>query len=172
MTVILSFLSTFWTTLLILLPFALLLSVAAYLLAAIPTYKIATNAGYDKAWIAWIPGAQTLVLMDLKHGESITILPDWTLEDRFTTGLIFCVAKSYAIPMLGLGTIGNALAGHVDYIVFSEVLDRYIDDKEGNRSKSLIICIIDCFTGGLVRSIYLLTLMNKAPLAQPVCAED
>lgn len=166
----------------VVIPMALLICAACYFLLAFPTYKIAQKAGYDKAWLAWIPGMDTLVLMDLKHGAPITLLPNWTLEDRFVTGLIFCLGRIFApgilcyIPVVGwicaCLPVVSAVAGHVNYIVFKEVLDRYTNDEEGNKTKAMIVAIADVFCGGLVRGIYLLTLMNKDALPQPVYSED
>lgn len=161
---------------------AALLFLASYFVMTIPVFVIARKAGYRKAWLAWIPGLQSLVLMDLKHGAPIQLLPNWTLRDRFTTGLLYCIGKVVApfvllfIPVVNVITlflpVVPAAACYVEFLINREVLDRYAKDDKGNRTKALIIAIADVLFGGLIRGMVLLVLMNKEPLPQPVYSED
>ena len=87
-----------------------LLFAASYFVMTFPVFAVARKSGYRKAWLAWIPGLQSLVLMDLKHGAPIQLLPNWTRKDRFVTGLAYCVGRVIAPYVLLLIPVVNVVA--------------------------------------------------------------
>lgn len=165
--------------------------VVTYVLDCYTAYAIAKRAGYQYAWLAWLPYLSSFVLIQVRGDKPITLFKDeWVVEDRLRLGLLHlyftklmlrplnALAKAgggLAGPVALVGLFARGVMGHVNFLIYRDLLGMFREDEEANRSGALFLGITDAVLNiHLVRAIYLLNFLKKteaAPEETEVVAE-
>ncbi len=180
------------TILIIVMIVAFVLSTIVYVLSAFPLYKLAKKLDRPYAWLAWIPIVgtyfRTYVLCDLAGDKELVIIPDKiVIKDRKMSFLIYLgivilgsaivgtiIGILSLIPIIGwfsyiLAFAPIVCAGFMEYAYLRDVLDIFKEDKQSNKTTSIIVTVLDCLvTYGIARIVILFTLLKREPIAQNV----
>lgn len=152
--------------------------VVTYVLDCYTTYAIAKRAGYAYAWLAWLPYLSTFVLIQVRGDKPVTLIKkDWVVEDRLRFGLLDLyftklmlrplniLAKAgpvFAALITPVDLFARAVMGHINYVIYRDLLGLFRDDDRANHASALFLAICDAVLNmHLVRAIYLLFFLNK-----------
>ena len=172
---------------------ALVIGAIVYILSAYPLYKLAKKLNRPYAWLAWIPifslYCRTYVLCDLAGDKELVIIPDkLVIKDRKMSFWIFVgisvlggaivgtiSAFLSLIPIIGilltivLAFVPMTCLGFMEYAYLRDVLDIFKENKQSNKTTSIIVTVLDkLVSSGIARIIVLFTLLKLEPVAQNV----
>lgn len=169
----------------------LLCSIALYIFNAVVVTKLAKKADYKYGALVWIPFVQEIiikwVLMDMAGDKPFSLFGGKiTFKDRKISfyillgisvvnsilGVIIGVVSS--IPVVGviLYLIGMIIlyaltyaSKLIDYVYLRDVGEIFKENKDGNRTVSIVVTVVDALiTGTLARTIYLATMLKCQPV--------
>lgn len=169
-----------------------IISLAVYVLEALPLSILAKKAGKTSGWIAWIPFFSSFcrlyVLMDICSPKPVTFFsPKFQIKNRpisFWLYLLirFCGATIISViivlvnlvPVVGqiVGAVSSSLyllptfaMAVIEYFYLKDVLDLFRTDDKTNKAAAIIVTVLDrMVTFGLARSIYLYTITKNKPI--------
>lgn len=181
------------TILMISLAIAFVVSALVYIFSAFPLYKLAKKLNRPYAWLAWIPICaryfRTYVLSDLADNKELVIIPEKiVIKDRKMSfwiyvginvlgGMLVGLASSILslIPVIGpilcipIALLPAVCLGFMDYAYLRDALDLFKEDKQSNKTTSIVVTVLDHFiAAGIARIIVLFTLLKHDPLPQDV----
>lgn len=176
-----------------------LVSLACYLVTAIPAFVVAKHAGCKWAWLAWVPVCQglfiTFVLSKISGKEKFEFAyGKFTMEQNALVMLIYVLIAFFGnalislvvlilslIPVLGqilailsplVYLIPQAAMAVVEYVYLRDTLNVFKVDEKTNRIHAFVVTVLDALiTFGWARTIYLMTMMRKHPLPPAFYAE-
>ena len=176
----------------------LAIAMVLHYVEAIPVFKLAKKNGIGYAWVALIPIklCSTFVLSAIPGEREINLFGKFKLKNMSAIIIYLCVyligvpvvtlisgligGVLGLIPILGiilaaivgfiLGLVPAVAIVVLEYAFLKDVIDIYNEDKNANRTTSLIVTITDCFFY-IVRGIYLWTLLKKEPVASKLEVE-
>ncbi len=182
------------TILMVSLAIALVISAVVYVCSAFPLYKLAKKLNRPYAWLAWVPifsvYFRTYVLADLAGDKELVIIPDKiVIKNRQTSFWIYLgigvlggaivgtfIGIVSVIPVIGwiLSMFGVILAllpaiclGFMDYAYLRDALDIFKEDKQSNKTTSIIVTLLDFLvTSGIARIVILFTLLKREPIPE------
>ena len=170
-----------------------ILSVAIYVLEALPIYRVAKKLGRSKAWLAWIPFFGSVfrlyVLCDAAGDKPVSFFGKVCFKSRTTSFLVYLAIVYFGtalltvaisilsiIPIIGylISMLGSILylipvvaCAFFEYAYLKDVLDLFKADKKSNNTAAIVITVLDSLvTGGIARLIWLYTLWGKTPLPE------
>ncbi len=170
----------------------LIFSFILYIVEAIPLYKLGKKFSRKSAGLAWIPifgkYIRLYCLADLCPEKKVRILDDrLTIKNRNTSFIIYLGVNIFGASLItalvlilgvipGIGAIISSLSsvlyiipvffcGYIEYVYLKDLLDNLRADEHKNSTAAGVITICDVLVaGGLIRSIYLYTLLKYDPL--------
>ncbi len=171
----------------------LIIAAATYFVEAIAVYKLATKAGRKNTWLAWIPivghYTRTYLISDIAGDKEFSLFDGKIcIKNRMNSFWIY-VAIGYGgglissivgmIPFIGVfiaPLVSFAIvvaAALMRFVYLKDMLDVFKEDKEKNEKTSIIVTIIDSLiSNGLVRAIYLCTVMKCDPIQVEESGEE
>ncbi len=168
-------------------------TLAQYLLAAYPVYKLSKKLGRKYAFLAWIPVFSSyfrmFVIADMAGDkEAKAFGGKVTIKNRFTSFWIYLLVAICGgailsfitlvlniIPGLGqilsmfssvLHLVPAFVAGVFEYVYLRDMLDIFKADKKNNNTVAIVVTVIDAFVGGWAKVIYFYTMLKLEPLPQ------
>lgn len=164
----------------IVLSVTLLIGIALYVLNSIGLYRMAKKVGNDRAWLAWIPIANTWLMFTLPDSEYRILAINKVIQSRSNAFWIFfggrlCVAFAFMllsmIPFIGwfavlLGPLLD-IAVMVMYIfmlypVYQDLYELFLpEDIAKNYAIASMICV---FFAPVVPPILILVASGKDPV--------
>ena len=172
--------------------FSLILSIAQWILLAVPLFKLAQKTGKKNAWLAWIPVFgdyfRTFVLADLPGNKEIVLFGKLKIQNRMTAfwiwvgiclfgtlvwdtvmGLISVFFPVGAVATIALSYVPDVAIGFLEYAFLRDVLDMFKADKKSNNTWAIVITVLDVILPWrFARTVCLYGLMNKEPLQKNV----
>ncbi len=184
------------TVLMISLAIALVISTVVYICSAFPLYKLAKKLNRPYAWLAWIPILgkyfRLYVLSDLAGDKELVVIPDKiVLKNRQMSFWIYVgidvlgaaivgtiIGIFSMIPVIGwiismfaviLAFVPAVCLGFMDYAYLRDALDLFKEDKQSNKTTSIVVTLLDYLvTSGIAKIVVLFTLLKREPLPQDV----
>ena len=181
------------TILMVSLAIGLVVSALVYIFSAFPLYKLAQKLNRPYAWLAWIPICsryfRTYVLADLADNKELVIIPEKiVIKDRkmsfwiyvgisvlggMLVGLVSSVLS--LIPVIGpilcipVALLPAICLAFMDYAYLRDTLDLFKEDKQSNKTTSIVVTVLDYFiSAGIAKIIVLFTLLKRDPIPQNV----
>lgn len=181
------------TILMVSLAIGLVVSALVYIFSAFPLYKLAQKLNRPYAWLAWIPICsryfRTYVLADLADNKELVIIPEKiVIKDRkmsfwiyvgisvlggMLVGLVASVLS--LIPVIGpilcipVALLPAICLAFMDYAYLRDTLDLFKEDKQSNKTTSIVVTVLDYFiSAGIAKIIVLFTLLKRDPIPQNV----
>lgn len=167
-----------------------LLTVAQWVLLALPLFALAKKTGRKWGWIAWIPVlgdyCRMFTLSDIPGDKEFVLFGKLRIKSRFLTfwiwagialfgslvwdvmmGLITTFFPIGAMLTLLLSFVPDVALGFVEYVFLRDVLDMFKPDKKANSTWAIVATVVDAILPWrFVTTICLFMLMKCEPLAQ------
>ena len=167
-----------------------LLTVAQWILLALPLFALAKKTGRKLGWIAWIPVlgdyCRMFTLSDIPGDKEFVLFGKLRIKSRFLTfwiwagialfgSLVWDVAMSLITAFFPIGAMLTVLLslvpdvalGFVEYVFLRDVLDMFKPDKKANSTWAIVATVVDAILPWrFVTTICLFMLMKCEPLPQ------
>lgn len=174
-----------------------LLTVAQWVLLAMPLFAIAKKTGRKYGWVAWIPilgdYCRMFTLSDIPGEKEFELFGKIRIKSRILVFLIWLGVAMFGnlvwdvvmnligtlTTYTGLGPIltsllslvPNVFLGFVEFVFLRDVLDMFNPDKKSNMTWAIVATVVDAILPWrFATTVCMFMLMKKEPLieAEPI----
>lgn len=172
---------------------SLLVTVAQWILLALPLFALAKKTGRKLGWIAWIPVlgdyCRMFTLSDIPGDKEFVLFGKLKIKSRILSFVIWAgialfgsMVWDVVLSLLGglfsftgvgpmislaLSLVPDVALGFMEYVFLRDVLDMFKPDKKSNNTWAIVATVVDAILPWrFVTTVCLFMLMKCDPLPQ------